>query len=871
MFSSIIKDTKVGQGVTAGSRSFLPLVVAYYCISSVFLFWRVDYLVKDLLVAPAYIVMPTGIGLLVLSINGMPRRLLGRFNRPQILLSGCFIGFVAITLAYQELERENALRSVFTWMYPALLGASLLGYYRTRELLIVDIDSLQKTAWALLWLLPVAAVTYYFHYVHFTSFPLRDIFQQTHFMKGALEFSQAHILNPYITGSHLPYIQIQLGLLHHFYGLDLFRAQWILPLAIFFLNLSCYAVFISSVTRDRTAQLIALMLMIVLAPVFQLENMIMQESMMLVLLSMLLRMDMEQSAASSFKTNVMVLVALFIVYHFYFDYYYSPPSTEVNHPPAHYTSMWVFALLIFSIFSLMRERAVHVVAFLVLFAVSAFAVHRAILLFLPIVLFIYITHHFIHRPQLMLAIRKRLPAPAQMAASLVVALLAGFIYWNSGASDIPVELGDDNRAATSIAGYLLRTPVFVGGGTGITHSLVEYLRLLPPLAHVLIPILFLWFVFWGQKQPVELKPQSGPGSAIGGASPWFLIATLPILIVVVLSTIPYVYRGAFFPMALGVVLLAMLAARFLRTQGARCGVACRIATVFIATYLIAAAAVWYSAGNSFIGTKNTYLAALGPFAQTLLVTALAGLGVLAFMRKPGRIRDIGFMVAVVSAVAFDVFSFRTLFYEKAFRDHLPDSGIISHYTKLELSLADKLQSYPAKTVLISDPYTLSILRAGTGFNSVYSFANINIVTHPRQYQHVFQYLQSLDGTRFNRERAERLFVMANGMLKTAAAEGMYIWNRTHTDFTKDLITLDEFYENFVWVVSTKTFSWAEGKDGYYPDNTPLPASLIESLRSYFDIEINLDNRLLAMKLKHHESLGVPSSLLKETRQCACPE
>lgn len=851
--------------------SVLGLLVAYYCFTTIFVFWRVDHLVKDLLVAPVYIVVPTGIGLLVLSINGMQRRLLDWLSKPQILLSGYFIGLVAITLAYQELERQNTLRNVFTWVYPALLGASLLGYHRSRELLAVDPDSLRKVSRALLWLLPAAAVAYYFHYVHFASFPLRDIFQQTHFIKGALELSHAQILNPYITGSYLPYIQLQLGLLHHFYGFDLFRAQWILPLSIFFLNLSCYAVFISSVTRDRTAQLIALLLMIILAPVFQLENMIMQESMMLVLLSILLRMDAEGDAAASFKTNVLVLAVLFIAYHFYFDYYYSPPATDVNQPPAHYTSMWVFALLVFFIFSLLRERGVHIVVFIILFAVSAFAVHRAILLFMPIVLLVYGVHHFIHRPDHLLAVKKRLIPSVQVAAGLVIALLAVLAYWHSGSADVPVEQNDDNPTVTGIAGYLLRTPVFVGGGTGIAHSLVEYLRLLPPLAHVLISILFLWFVFWSQKQSVELKPQFGHGSAIGGASPWFLIATLPILIVVVLSTIPYVYRGAFFPMTLGIALLAMLAARFLHAQEARCGIACRVVAGFTATYLIAAAAVWYSAGNSFIGTKNTYLAALGPFAQTLLVTALAGLGVLAFMRKPGRIRDIGFMVAVVSAVAFDVFSFRTLFYEKAFRDHLPDSGIISHYTKLELSLAEKLQSYPAKTVLISDPYTLSILRAGTGFNSVYSFANINIVTHPRQYLDVFQYLRSLEGTRFSRERAERLDVMAGQILKTAAAEGMYIWNRTHTDLSRDLVTLDEFYQNFVWVLSAKTLSWAEGRDGYYPDNTPLPDSLIESLRPYFDIEINLDNRLLAMKLKRHESPGVPSSLLKKTQKCACPE
>ncbi len=851
--------------------SSFPAVVAYFCVTTAFFLWQPDSIARDILVAPLYFLMPAGIGLLVLSVGGAHRKLQGWLSRPQLLLSGCFIGFVAVTLVYQELERENVLRVIFTTTYAALLGASLFGYYRARELLTVDVGSLRQTVRALIWLLPAAAVVYYFHYVHFTSFPLRDIFQQTHFMKGALEFSQAQILNPYITGSHLPSIQILLGLLHHFYGLDLFRAQWILPLAAFVFNLSCYAVFIASVTRDRTALKIALLLMVVLAPVFQIENMIMQESMMLVLLSMLFRMDTGEDSAVNFRMNIVILVVFFVAYHFYFDYYFSPPSTAPTEPPAHYTSMWVFALLFFLVFSLIRTHGQHIAVFLVLYAVSAFAVHRAILLFMPIVLFVYGVHHFIHRPGHLLALRKRLASPVQVVTGLVIVLLAVLIYWHSGSADMSVGQSDDDHPTTSIAGYLLRTPVFVGGGTGINHSLVEYLRLLPPLGHALIFILFLWFVFGLKKQPADQKPQSGPGLAIDGASPWFLVATLPILIVVVLSTIPYVYRGVFFPMTLGIVLFADLMSRFLRAQETGCGVVCRVVTACIAVYLIAAATLWYSPGNSFLGDQNTYLAAFGPFARVLLVVALVGLGVVIFVQKPGRVREIAFIVAVVSAVAFDVFSFRTLFYEKAFRDRLPDSGVIAHYTKQEISLAEKLRSYPAKTVLISDPYTLSILRAGTGLNSVYSFANINIVTHPRQYLEVFQYLKSLEGTHFSRERAEPLAVMASGILRSAAAEGMYIWNRTHTDFTRDLITLDEFYKNFVWVVSAKTLSWAEGRDGYYPDNTPLPAPLIESLKSYFDIEINMDNRLLAMKLKHHESLGIPSSVLKKAQPCACPK
>lgn len=48
--------------------SVLPAIVVYYGLTSIFLFWKIDSLLKDVLVAPLYFVVPTGVGLFLLTL-----------------------------------------------------------------------------------------------------------------------------------------------------------------------------------------------------------------------------------------------------------------------------------------------------------------------------------------------------------------------------------------------------------------------------------------------------------------------------------------------------------------------------------------------------------------------------------------------------------------------------------------------------------------------------------------------------------------------------------------------------------------------------------------------------------------------------------
>lgn len=855
MSSSTIKDTNAEQNVTAGRRSFLPPIAAYYCVSSILLFWKLDSFVKDALVAPLYFVIPAGIGLFILSINGAHRRLQEWLSRPQLILSGAFIGFVAISLLHQELERSHLLQAVFPWLFPALTALSLFGCYRSREWLVVDATTGKRAAKTLLLLLPFAAFAYYFQYLYFSSFPLRDIFQETHFMKGAHELSRTQVLNPFITASYLPLIQILLGQLHHFYGLDLLRANWILPAYAYLFHLACYAVFFSSFLRDRNAFRLALVLTTVLAPMFYIENMIMLESMLLVLFSILVRSTGAVGTPGRFGTVLVGLVVLFAVYHFYFNYVLTPLAPVSGRPPAPYAGMWMLAAALFAVAVFQDNTRIAASAFLALFAVSAFGMHRGILLFMPMILFAGAAYRLVTGAKMISQGPDRhimLVTWALTGGTLV--FLAAFAMWLLGryGSHDTVSNG---WLTTGIAEYLLRTTKIEAAGTGFGHSLVEYLRLFPPLLILATLALLVGFLISYGKKPFPTARQDESAMRWAHTYPHrdkmvYFVLVVAVLTALTLSTVPYAYRGAFFPAVFGIALFAGLMSGYVAYADKDGPSRGRIVWVSLAllVYMLLGTVYLYSPSRSFLDDTNTYLSAARPLLMVMAVGGflLFGLLLTAYRRRKVVVHVLS--VLVVLAAAFDAVGFRTLFSEKAYGKNLPESGVISHYTSLDIDLGLALRTYPPKTILISDPYTLSILRGVSGLNSAYSFANINLVSDADKYRNLFQFIAALDRKPFNMVNAGELFGHVYSLSGSIGGEAMYFWSRVHAG-TDDLVTVDDIYRHFIFVINNKTFRWAAGEDSYYPDNSPIPDNLVSRLQGYFDIEKNLDGRLLVMRLK----------------------
>lgn len=183
--------------------------------------------VTDVAVAPLFLLVPVGWGLAYLSVCGHRWRM-PEFSLPYLYLSAFLFGVVARTLVYQVFERSGWLQTLYGIMFPLDLFLSWWGWIRWRESMSFRPRSPQEW-WLVGGLLSLVLVLYSFYYLKFTQFPLRDIFQETHFMKGAVELARFHILNPYTADSYIPMLQVQLGMLHGWYGFDLLISQWLLP------------------------------------------------------------------------------------------------------------------------------------------------------------------------------------------------------------------------------------------------------------------------------------------------------------------------------------------------------------------------------------------------------------------------------------------------------------------------------------------------------------------------------------------------------------------------------------------------------------------------------------------------------------------
>ena len=838
-------------------------IFLYYLASSVFLFWHPDFILKDILVAPMYFVMPAGIGLFLISLNGLHARLAATYSRPQLVLSSVFLGLISVTLLYQELERTRLLLPAFPYLYPALLPLSLVGYYRCRKLISVNREAAIRVVRALSWLLPVAAVSYYFVFIHFSSYPLHDVFQRTLFMKMALELSRTGIFNVYISGSYPPIIGVMLAHLHHFYGFDLLRGQWILPAYAWLFHMACYAVFISAFVQDKSVRKLSLVLIAALAPVFYLENMILLESATLVFLAMLIRTSADESSWRPAMVLTFWLSLLFLSYYFLFNYAYSPPATGPNQPPPHHLGLWLLMLVGMYATTAFGQKAVSNAVFLSVIAVSMFLVHRGTLLFFPMVLLVYAIYVLIFRKRIFPSPESKL----RLATYLVIglALFGGAVLVLNALTYFSIISADtfDARLPTAIAESVLRTDILVGKGTGFFHSLVEYLRMAPPLLHLIAGSLLIYYLVRA-RAGILGQTITGSGRAAPAAEPaflgevLFLIIVISPLLAVVLSTVPYVYRGAFFPAALLVLLLAYLFRFYMmRDEQRPKRVLSGALLTGISIYVAAAVFLLYRPDGPLANGAQSYLQSIRPATAPIAATAV-GIALLALTRRMRRHAAKLAIPVMLLAVMFDATGFRTLFFFRAYGKDLPSSGVISHYTTLELRLAEELYALPDKTLLMSDPYTLSILRAMTGLNSVYSFANINLVTKPEPYMELFRLIQRFAAAGRNDEIAARQVAHAIGGIRRkggpeggVAGEGFYLWNRQQESAQRpgSLMTVEDMYDYLVFVVSAKTFQWANGEDEYYPDNSQFSEEFIEGIKRLFIVEKNLDNRLLALRLR----------------------
>jgi hypothetical protein len=869
------------------SGSILHFLFLAYFVSVMFLpFFRKGGLLTDFLVAPLYFLVPAGFALLLFSTGNGSVFLRKAIGRSSTFILGYVVGCVIVTLIFFLREKYRLTAVGISGVYIALHAGALLGFLRSR-----DIFRPNGNTWGdsklLVMVTPLFLITYGITYFVFSDYPLRDVFQETHFMKGALGLSRFDVLNPFSADSYIPVIQTMNGLLHHYYGYDLLRAQWVAPAMVFVFFFLILNATIRSFGLSETTHWIAL----AICMIFVGETWLFSNGVLVSLISLLFlplyayaEKDPEQKTYHKYLFVFVPAVTLFAVYRFK-GFAFSYES--------------ILALLaagaLFSGFFIRHGRMLAATYAAVLIAMCLPLLHRGSLLFASIAL------------TLVIARRLFMPRDTQMGPRrgtgkvYVAGLFVGILVAVTAGSVVLNELGYTfyrpdlfalfNLVSENILGTKINSEILLGVGERV--ALIEMARLITPLAAVLACSGFFAcgaLLFLGRSTacaPAEHPMTMKNEEFLYGAA-WLWIAACA-LILFVLTGFPYAYRAGFIPAILLGIFLAKCVQFFLvgwKADRQRLFFSMIIVTAVLACTMIAAFAV-YGVRLNETDIESRYLRWFHPW-QLAFLAALVLLVVSFVMARRKKYGVYLLYAFLVAGLLFDkeLLAIRLMGY--SYGDDVPrDSATVSHYTRLELDVAEALHELPLTSVLASDPYTLSILRARTGLESIVTYSNLDVLS-PRAERKlksalntVFSVSRSEAGSG-RRQVCQSLLSLAEDgaselnytyavleggypliplgttpLPETVSGPALQNGNRMQGWASRFVDPDSETPWMFVAVVSEKSFRWANlpagERAGYFPMNAPLDPSMVNDLASVFPVLHNFDNRIIVVSIDCRKS------------------
>lgn len=265
-----------------------------------------------------------------------------------------------------------------------------------------------------------------------------------------------------------------------------------------------------------------------------------------------------------------------------------------------------------------------------------------------------------------------------------------------------------------------------------------------------------------------------------------------------------------------------------------------------------------------------YLSELSQIPELGVAIMLLSLLLITLHKKPS-FAWLMILVMLISGAAIDRFKIVTKLYENSYGPDFPEPKVISHYSIVELDAAKYLGNFidTSKSplwLLISDPYTLSIGEAVTGVNGFYTFSNIGNMK--REYEDnlkaIFRNIFPRLNNTYDNDRAINNYADENRMIfdkrqnilkmlaefveknMGAMPEAQYF---SCVRFGQPLNS-ELFKKKLIWVINEKTVEWAYRDVGYYPLNKKFSRRYMEKyILPYFDIIMNYDDRVLALKVK----------------------
>jgi hypothetical protein len=762
--------------------------------------------VISVLVAPLFYLIPLGFALCLLG------RLIGRLSAALLLPSACCIGFAILTILFQVTAAHNLLRAGFSELsYLSLLLAAfgLLSLIRWQPKCEMKIHAVVMA------LVPVA-ITYSYTYFVLYRFPNADLFQEVHPMKGAEELGRFGVLSPFVTDSYIPIKQAITGILIRVFGFDQLIGYWLLGAwTIVFKLVVVFAA--SSVVRrhrDRALVFIFVSALIVNA---EFSNGILCFFTSLLLMTAANKWMRRFDGASGSDAWASTAVLLVLVGG---ELVYVATSTQ---------AAFTYVLIGLALLSNFRSRRIFIkisppqfaielrpnsTGLLILLLVGAMLLmHRSSVILIPIALL----------TGWVLAIempRSSQPALKFLAVALPILSLLPLTLVLAEYLNL-VNLAQVYEVMLSSFAFLLGSNPDddFGLGVGLRNALIEWARSIGPMFGILLAITFFYTALTNRGRALS-NDQQFTFAWIGG---W-------ILTLVILTGAPFGYRASFYASFLFSVAVSIALPPLWQTAGR---------PLRIALAMILACSVIYLAVAHCIKAYNSYLDFVWPIPTIAAVTALFLLAARS-SRLQRSLTPIVLASVITIALSLDRVGSKFILLPHSYGEAPSNAVAISHYTKHDLEVAQALRALDPTTVIVSDPYTMGLVRARTGLDGPISYSNLDTVAKKAR-----ELLRAaINGARSTDKDAYCAAV--NELLDKGAREYWHSVKQLN-DFKGARDKPSQ--TNTVFVFSDRTAEWAtaplDKRVGYFPSQLRLREDQIAAVAALGSIVSNSDDMTIA--------------------------
>jgi hypothetical protein len=749
------------------------------------------------LVSPLFFLMPMGVGLLALA--GMQRRC--SIGLSTLLPCAFLVGMVLITLVLALAEKSGVLDEHLTALTIAPFILALLGWSTMRVELRSGHQKVLASVWGIIGATVLAA--YCYQYLALSAYPLTDLFQEIHTMKGAVEFARFGILDPAVTDSYLPVKQALNGILVYLFSYDQLPGYWsiAIPAAMFKLSI-VYGLAVEFFRRDLSRVAFTALAAASLA-IFPSTNGTLAAAGCVALFSIILRLE-DQLVPASGGRRIFAGVALAFA-GCICVYFWWMISARLE---------WALGLLLVtaSLLTLAARlpRALGLALLCFLMIGVLVPTHRTSLVMIPAVFGIAAVRPFceVLRRRQSLVAAYALPV---LAAGLVLVTLADHVGIIAVSAWVNREF---QQFAIGLLGGAA-TGDDIALGIGMQEALLEWARFIGLFSLVLLGLVYLTLHTLDDHELRRVV--------------WFWICGW-IASVLILTGFPFLYRTTFLAQLLFIAAIVYAFEHVpLRSSGWRslAVMSCAFAALAAWTYGVIVPVSWI---------PLLYQRLFQPVGVALLAAVVIAATMAAMSTRTARLR-LAIIACVSATVLFDRLGLTLLFMKHSFGIPPASASTVSHYTLAELDLADKIAALPQRYVLMSDPYTLSVIRARTGLPSQYGYSNLDSFALDSESRVKNAIAAAIDETTpFGERRAA--YCRRLGEIGKSGELKYLLKNDAHGPWGPSLL-----------VISQRTLDWLKLPIGqrmsYFPDNTPLSQPLIDQFGAAFPIVAQSGDAIVA--------------------------